>query len=97
MRPSRARRSMSSTAERTRFGLELLVGRTLLAQRLENQAAELPPRRGELVGDLDRREPETPREIRVGRALAVVAGQVVALEQGEALDASARGAVVAQP
>ena len=75
------RRLGNHPVEAPQLGLELLVGRALLAQRLEHEAAELPPRRGELVGDVDDREIEAPRQLRVGRTRGLVAGEVVLLEQ----------------
>ena len=86
-----------SPGQPPRFGVELLVGRALLAQRLEDQAAELAPGRGELVGDVDGRQAEPLRQLGVGRPRRFVAGQVVPLEHGEAFGAAARGAGVAQP
>jgi hypothetical protein len=86
-----------SSCERARFGFELFVGGTLLAQRLDDETAELPPRRRELVGDVGRREAVAAGELGVRWTVAILAGEIVRLEDGESVEAAARGARVAQP
>src|SRR6185436_2606132 len=73
-----------ASQDRARFGVELLVARGDLAERLQHEAPELAACPGEVVRHLGRRKRELGSEVRVARRNRLSrALDVVALEQRE--------------